>query len=84
MDVGRLCGVQGTEQNATHQRIAGYVKSLVAGYRGMGFAPREEWIAEQTIKALRHMLADTSCTDAERTAVLQFLDLASEEQPGLP
>jgi hypothetical protein len=51
-------------------------------YHGMGFTSRIEWIGEQTVRALRLLLAETVCTDEERRAVERFLDLAAEELPG--
>jgi hypothetical protein len=84
MDVGRLCKLTGTKSGTAHQRIAEYVKPLIERYHGMGFAPREEWVVEQTIEGLRRMLADTRCTDEERRAIEEFLGLASEELAGAP
>jgi hypothetical protein len=79
VDVGRLCGVLASEQHATHQRIASYVKGFCELYPGMGFTTREEWVVEQSIAGLRHLLADVRCTGEERRAIEEFLDLASEE-----
>lgn len=44
----------------------------------------EEWVAEKTIQGLRKLLADIQCTDEERKAIEEFLELASEELPGVP
>lgn len=82
MNVGRLCSIQGSHQLESHQRVADYLKLVCAPYHGMGFTSRSEWIGEQTLDALRLLLADTSCTDQERRAVERFLDLAAEELPG--
>ena len=84
MDVGRLCGVLGAEDHATHQRIAEYVKTLCEQYRAMGFTPRDEWVMEQTIRGLRLLLADLQVSDPGRRAVEAFLAIASEELPGPP
>lgn len=84
MDIGRFSGALDAEKHATHQRVAEYVRPLIAGPTGIGFTPREEWVAEQTIKALQLLLTDTVCTDAERRAIEEFLTLASQELPGLP
>ena len=84
MDVGRLCKLAGGDSGARHQRIAEYVKPLIERYHGMGFAPREEWVVEQTIEGLRRLLANTRCTDEERRAIEQFLALAAEELAGAP
>ena len=68
MDVGRFYGVQSGVRHVTHQRIAVYVKALCTRYAGMGFTPREEWVAEQTMQGLHLLLA-----------VEAFLALASQE-----
>jgi hypothetical protein len=82
MNVGRLCSIQGTSQLESHQRVADYLKLVCSPYHGMGFTSRIEWIGEQTLQALRLLLADTSCSEEERRAVERFLDLAAEELPG--
>jgi hypothetical protein len=82
MNVGRLCSIEGSQQLDTHQRASEYLKVVCSRYGGMGFTSRIEWIGEQTIDAMRLLLADTSCTEEERKAVERFLDLASEELPG--
>lgn len=82
MNVGRLCSITGTQHTDTHQRVAEYLKVVCAPYPGMGFTARVEWVGEQTLAALRLLLADTRCTEEERRAVEKFLDLASEELPG--
>ena len=82
MNVGRLCSIQGSYQLESHQRVADYLKLVCSPYHGMGFTSRIEWVGEQTLSALRVLLADTSCTDEERRAVQRFLDLAAEELPG--
>jgi hypothetical protein len=75
--------VGGTEP-PTHQRISEYVRESVERYRALGFSPREEWIVEQTMAALRRLLDDVDCSEPERAAVLAFLDLATERRPGSP
>lgn len=82
MNVGRLCSIEGTRQLSTHRRGSDYLKHVCARYPGMGFTARIEWIGEQTVEALRLLLADTNCTEEERRAVERFLDLAAEELPG--
>jgi hypothetical protein len=84
MDVGRFCGVAGSEANARHQRIADYVKRRCDHYAGMGFTPREEWIVEQTIAALGELLGDIRCSTEERAAIEEFLHLAAQDLPGPP
>lgn len=84
MDVGRFCGVQGAEDHATHMRIAEYVRVICERYPATGFTPHHEWIVEQTMEALRIMLNDVRCSQAERRAVEDFLTLASEVLPGQP
>ena len=82
MNVGRFCSIAGQQGADTHQRVSEYLKAVCAAYRGMGFTSRIEWVGEQTIEALRLLLADTRCTEEERRAVEKFLDLASQELPG--
>jgi hypothetical protein len=65
MDVGRLCGLQGSGELATHQRIASYVKGFCERYSGLDFTAREEWAVEQSIAGLRHLLSDVLCTQEE-------------------
>jgi hypothetical protein len=84
MDLGRLSGALNAGKHASHQRVAEYVRHACASYAGIGFGPREEWVAEKTVEALRLLLADTQCTDEERRAIEEFLALAGEEVPGLP
>jgi hypothetical protein len=82
MNVARLCSVTGAQQGDTHMRVSEYLKAVCAPYRGMGFTTRLEWVGEQTVEALRLLLADTRCSEEERRAVERFLDLAVEELPG--
>ena len=82
MNVGRLCSITGTQQGDTHTRVSEYLKAVCAHYHGMGFTTRLEWVGEQTVEALRLLLADTRCSEDERRAVERFLDLAAEELPG--
>lgn len=82
MNVGRLCSIQGSAQLDTHRRVSEYVKAVCSRYPGMGFTSRIEWIGEQSVDALRLLLADIDCTMEERRAVERFLDLAAEELPG--
>ncbi len=84
MDVGRFCGVIDGEAHATHQRIAEYVKPLCSQYYGLGFTPREEWVMEQTMQALRTLLSDLRCTEDERRAIEEFLTLAVQDVPEAP
>lgn len=82
MNVGRLCSITGTQHADTHTRVSEYLKTVCARYQGMGFTTRLEWVGEQTVEALRLLLADTRCSEDERRAVERFLDLAAEELPG--
>jgi hypothetical protein len=82
MDVGRLCSVQGGERHTSHQRIAEYVKARCEQYPGIGFPPRVEWVAEQTLHGLRLLLAELTCTEEERRTIEGFLAIASQEIPG--
>jgi hypothetical protein len=82
MNVGRLCSIQGSAEEQTHWRLAEYLKVVCGRYPGMEFSARVEWLGEQTVDALRLLLADTRCTEAERRAVEHFLGLASEELSG--
>jgi hypothetical protein len=84
MNVGRFCDVLGGDAQATHQRIARYVKRHWGAYGGLSFSPREAWVVEQTMLGLRALIEDVRCTDEERRAITELLDLAAEEQPGTP
>ena len=84
MNVSRLCDVQGATAPDTHQRVSEYVKRICEQYRGMGFTPREEWLVEQTVVALRQLLDDIRASEAGRNAVEAFLAIAAEERPGKP
>ncbi len=84
MDVGRFCGAIDGVAQATHQRIAEYVKPLCNQYHGLGFTPREEWVMEQTMQALQTLLTDVRCTNEERQAIEEFLALAAQEVPAAP
>ena len=82
MNVGRLCSITVTQQGDTHARVSEYLKAVCARYQGMGFTTRLEWTGEQTVEALRLLLADTRCSEDERRAVERFLEIAAEELPG--
>jgi hypothetical protein len=82
MNVARLCSISGAQNADTHMRVSEYLKAVCSPYAGMGFTARLEWVGEQTIEALRLLLADTRCSEEERHAVERFLALASQELPG--
>ena len=84
MDSGRFARVQGAESHATHMRISEYVRRICDRYPAIGFSTQQEWVVERTVEALRTMLTHVRCTDEERRAVEEFLNLASEVLPGRP